>query len=112
MRIDISFKNLEYSRFSNNIVEKNLRKVERRIKIFRRNDPIHIFMKVEKNRHKQQYFCRIRVYLPGRFLNVTAKGVSFGLVVNKAFSAIFEQIERTKHKGEKQLRRKIKDRRR
>ncbi|MBU2251699.1 MAG: HPF/RaiA family ribosome-associated protein, partial [Candidatus Omnitrophica bacterium] len=105
MRIDVSFKYLEKSDFIDNILEGNFRKIERRLKMFRRQDPVHISVHLEKNPHKEQYFCRSHVYLPSsKVVAADENGRNISLAVNKAFSAISKQLDKEKHKWEKQRR--------
>ncbi|MBN3040420.1 MAG: HPF/RaiA family ribosome-associated protein [Candidatus Omnitrophica bacterium] len=105
MRIDVSFKYLEKSDFITNVLDNNFRKIERRIKIFHRDDPIHISVHLEKNPHKDQFFCRSHLYLPSsKVLVADEKGQNVSLAVNKAFSALTKQLDKEKHKWEKQRR--------
>jgi ribosomal subunit interface protein len=103
MRVEVSFKYLEKSDFIDNVLENNFRKLKRRIKIFRRDDPIHISVHVEKNPHKEQFFCRSHVYLPSsKVLVADEKGENSSLVINKAFSALIKQLDKEKSKWHKQ----------
>ncbi len=106
MRVDVSFKYLERSKFVDNILENNFRKLQRRIKIFKRDDPIHISIHIEKNPHKEQFFCRSHIYLPtSKVLVADEKGGNSSLAINKSFSALNKQLDKEKHKWEKQRRR-------
>ncbi|MCK4912756.1 MAG: HPF/RaiA family ribosome-associated protein [Candidatus Omnitrophica bacterium] len=99
MRVDVSFKYLKKSAFVDNVVENNLKKIRRRIQIFRQSDPIHISVHVEKNPHKDQFFCRSHLYLPtSKVLIADEKAGSASLAINKAFSAISRQLDKEKHK--------------
>ena len=105
MRIDVSFKYLEKSEFIDNVLGNNFKKIERRIKMFRRNDPVHISVHLEKNPHKEQYFCRSHVYLPSsKVLAANEKSNKASLAINKTFSALNRQLGKEKHKWQKQLR--------
>jgi len=107
VRVDVSFKYLDESNFIDNVLENNFRKVKRRIKIFRRDDPIHISVHVEKNPHKEQYFCRSHIYLPSsKVVVANEKGPKASLAINKAFAALNKQLDKEKHKWEKQRRQK------
>ena len=109
MRIDISFKYLERSNFINKALDSNLKKIERRIRMFRRNDPIHISVHVEKNPHKEQYFCRSHIYLPSsKVLVVGEKAKEVTLAINKTFSALLRQLDKVKQRRQRQ--RKHRDR--
>ncbi|MCF7907480.1 MAG: HPF/RaiA family ribosome-associated protein [Candidatus Omnitrophica bacterium] len=105
MRVDVSFKYLKKSDFINNVLDNGFKKIERRIKMFRRNDPIHISVHLEKNPHKEQYFCKSHVYLPSsKVLAANEKGTKVSLAINKTFSALSKQLDKEKHKWQKQLR--------
>ena len=111
MRVDLSFKYMERSEFIDNVLEKNLRKVERRVRIFRRDDPVHISIHVEKNPHREQYFCRSHIYLPSKVLAAQEQGIRSSVAINKTFSALSKQLDKLKHKVERSLRVRGRDRR-
>ncbi len=107
MRTEVSFKYLEQSEFIDNILDNNLRKIERRIQMFKKNDPIHISVHIEKNPHKEQYFCRSHIYLPSfKVLAVDEKGSNASIAINKTFSALTKQLDKIKHKVEGRKRRR------
>ena len=109
MRIDISFKYLEKSEFIDKVLENNFKKLERRLKLFRRTDPIHISVHIEKNPHKEQYFCRSHIYLPSsKFLSAEEKSSNCALAINKSFSAMVRQIDKVKHIIERHLSKRVK----
>lgn len=108
MRVDVSFKYLKKSDFIDNVLKNNFKKMKRRIQIFRRNDPIHISVHIEKNPHKNQFFCRSHLYLPtSKVLVADEKARDSSLAINKAFSALTRQLDKEKHKWKRQ-RRKVK----
>lgn len=105
MRVDVSFKYLEKSDFIDKVLESNFKKLRRRIQIFRRNDPIHISVHIEKNPHKSEFFCRSHIYLPtSKVLVADEKAGNSSLAINKAFSALSKQLDKEKHKWQKQRR--------
>lgn len=105
MRIDISFKYMKKSGFINKVLDNNFKKIERRVKIFKGNDPIHISVHLEKNPHKEQYFCRSHIYLPSsKVLAVDEKGAKASIAINKTFAALSRQLDKEKHKWQKQRR--------
>lgn len=105
MRIDVSFKYLKKSEFIDNVLDNSFKKIERRVKMFRKGDPIHISVHLEKNPHKEQYFCRSHLYLPSsKVLAVDEKGSNASLAINKTFSALSKQLDKEKHKWQKQRR--------
>lgn len=113
MRVDISFKYLERSNIINKALDSNLKRIERRIRMFRRGDSIHISVHVEKNPHKEQYFCRSHIYLPlMKALVVAEKAKEVTLVINKTFSALLKQLEKVKQRRQKRRNNKDKIERR
>jgi len=101
MRTDISFKYLEKSEYIDTVLDNNFKKIERRVKIFRDDAPIHISVHIEKNPHKEQYFCRSHVYLPSsKVIAATEKGSNSSIAINKAFSALNRQLGKEKYKLE------------
>lgn len=105
MRVDVSFKYIKNSDFIKNILDNNLQKIQRRVKIFRRNDPIHISIHIEKNPHKDQFFCRSHIYLPtSKVIVADEKGRNFSIAINKTFAALARQLDKEKHKWDKRRR--------
>jgi len=100
MKVDVSLKYLEKSEFVDNVLDKGISKIERRVQIFKRNDPIHVSVHVEKNPHKEEYFCRSHVYLPGKVLAANEKGTTLATAVNKTFGALSRQLGKVKDKVE------------
>jgi len=107
MRIDVSFKYLKNSDFVNNILEANFKKIERRIKMFRRDAPVHLSVHIEKNPHKEHYYCRSHIYLPSsKVLIAEGKARNSSVAINKAFSGIAKQLNKLKCRLEGHLRKK------
>jgi ribosomal subunit interface protein len=105
MRVDVSFKYIEKSDFIKNVLDNNLQKIQRRVKIFRRSDPIHISIHVEKNPHKDQFFCRSHIYLPtSKVIAADEKGRNSSIAINKTFAALAKQLDKEKHKWDKRRR--------
>lgn len=109
MRVDVSLKYLEKSEFIDNILDKNVKKIERRIKLFHKDVPIHLSVHVEKNPHREQYFCRNHIYLPSKLIKAEERGNNISLAVNRAFSALSKQLDKLKYKVEKHLQRHKKE---
>ena len=81
--------------------------------MFRKDDPIHISVHIEKNPHKEQFYCRAHIYLPSsKVLIADEKGGNSSIAINKAFSALKKQLDKEKHKWDKQLRKSRKRSRR
>ena len=55
MRVDVSFKHLPKSPLLETIIDKNIDKVQRRLKIFKSDEAIHLSFHLEKNPHRDQY---------------------------------------------------------
>lgn len=103
MRVDVSFKYMERSEFIDNVLEKDLEKIERRIKIYKRTDPIHISVHIEKNPHREQYFCRSHIYLPAHLLKAQEEADKAPLAINKTFAALSKQLDKLKARVERHL---------
>jgi ribosomal subunit interface protein len=100
MKVDISLKYLEKSEFVQNILDKGINKIERRVQIFKKDDPIHVSIHVEKNPNKEQYYCRSHIYLPNKVLAAQENGEKLAIAVNKTFDALSKQLGRVKDKVE------------
>ncbi len=100
MRVDISFKYMESNEFVDSVLENNFNRLQRHLKMLRSNSPVHISVHIEKNPHRQEYFCRAHIYLPrSKVLAATEKGNSAILAINKAFAALIRQVERIKERS-------------
>lgn len=107
MRVDVSFKYLERSEYLNHVLDKNVKKVERRIQIFKKGSPIHVSIHLEKNPHREEYFCRIQLYLPtSKVLVIQEDGPKAEIAIHEAFSGIDKQLEKLKYKVEKFMRKR------
>lgn len=106
MRINVSLKYLEKNALIDDIIDKNLAKIERRVLLYRNNDPIHVSVHIEKNPHKEQYYCKTHVYLPARVLHTDGRGATIAVAVRIAFSALARQLTKVKSRVEKHLRKR------
>jgi ribosomal subunit interface protein len=106
MRIDVSFKNLEKSEFLENALAHDLEKIEKRVKMFRKDSPIHVAIRLEKSPHREEYMCSAHIYLPQHVLRVDEKRDSAPLAINKTFAALAKQLDKLKYKVEKHLERR------
>ena len=111
MRIEVSYKYLENSEFIQNILDNNFKKLDRKLKSYKRTDPIHISVHIEKNPHKDQFFCRSHVYLPtSKVLIADEKGSNSSIAINKSFSAISRQLSKEKQKWQSRRRKEVRHR--
>ncbi len=106
MRIDISLKHLDKSSILEEVIEKDIKKIERRLKIFKTDDAIHLSLHLEKNPHRDEYFCWINMYLPSKVLKAQSRKNDVYLVINDAFSALLKQLDKLKYRLERHLRKK------
>ena len=100
MRLDISCKYMDKSGVVEDIIDKGLKKIERRVMMFKKDSPIHLSIHLEKNPNKEEYFSRLQVYLPTKVLVAQEKGGNVDSAVNKAISAISRQLGKVKDKIE------------
>lgn len=106
MRIDISLKHLDKSSILEEVIEKDIKKIERRLKIFKTDDAIHLSLHLEKNPHRDEYFCWINMYLPSKVLKAQSRKNDVYLVINDAFDALLKQLDKLKYRLERHLRKK------
>lgn len=106
MRVDVSFKHLDKSPMLENAIEKNLKKIQRRVKIFKSDEAIHLSLHVEKNPHRSEYFAWSNIYMPSKVLKGHSKNTTATKALNDCFSAMLSQLDKFKHKVESHLRRK------
>jgi ribosome-associated translation inhibitor RaiA len=111
MRIDTSFKHLEKSPFIEEVIQKDIKKVERRIKIFKTDEAVHLSFHIEKNPHRAEYFCWANLYLPFKVLRAQCKKNTETVAINDCFAALLKQLDKFKHKIERSLRRRPKQKR-
>ncbi|MBN2484283.1 MAG: HPF/RaiA family ribosome-associated protein [Candidatus Omnitrophica bacterium] len=105
MRVDFTLKYIEKNDILKNALEKNIQRITRRVKIFRKDSPIHVSIHLEKNPNKEQYFCRSYIYLPHHVVAADEKAANAASAMNKAFSAIARQLDKLKYRIETSLRR-------
>lgn len=106
MRVDVSFKHMESSEYLDKVIEKNIEKIKKRIKLIRRDDPMHLSLHIEKNPHREQYLAWANLYLPGRLLKAQQETQEACQVINKVGQALTKQIDKYKVMVEKHLQRK------
>ncbi|MCF7917065.1 MAG: HPF/RaiA family ribosome-associated protein [Candidatus Omnitrophica bacterium] len=107
MKEEISFKYLEKSKFVENVLESNLGKLKRKLQIFKNDDPVHISLHIEKNPHKEEYYCRSHVYLPkAKTIVANEKSRTATAAINKSFRALNRQLTKIKTKIERHLQKK------
>ena len=106
MRIDISLKHLDKSSILEEVIEKDIKKIERRLKIFKTDDAIHLSLHLEKNPHRDEYFCWINMYLPSKVLKAQSRKNDVPLAINDAFNALLKQLDKLKYRLERHLRKK------
>ena len=106
MRVDASFKHFQRSDIIDDIIDKNIKKVERRIKLFKTDEAIHLSLHTEKNPHKDDYFCWINMYMPSKVLKAQNRKPSVSAAINDSFAALIKQLDKFKYKLERHLRKK------
>ena len=108
MQVDVTYKNLEASALIEDAVDKNIEKLERRIKMFRDDESIHLAVNLEKSLHRNEYYCNAHIHLPGHMLKIQGKADSAEKVIHKGFEALSKQLDKLKYKVEKHLQKKSK----
>ena len=82
MRVDVSCKYMDKSTVVTDIIGKGLKKIERRILIFKKDSPVHVSIHIEKNPRKEEYFCRSQIYLPTKVLVAQEKADNIDSAIN------------------------------
>jgi len=107
MRVEVSFKYMKTSELINNVLGNNFQRLKRHLKMFNHDEAIHVSVHVEKNPHREQYFCRARAYLPhSNVLAVEEKCEDASSAINKGFSALIKRVEKIKEKIENRRKKK------
>lgn len=103
MRVDVSCKYMEHSEFIDEVLDKNLDKVEKRVLMFKGGEAVHVSVHLEKNPHREEFSCRVHIYLPSRVIKAEEKSVKIPTAINKTFAALVKQLSKVKVKVEKHL---------
>ncbi|MFO8052810.1 MAG: HPF/RaiA family ribosome-associated protein [Candidatus Omnitrophota bacterium] len=107
MKVEISLKYLKKSEFIENVLDSNIEKIKRKLQIFKKDDPVHLSVHIEKNPHKQEYYCRSHVYLPkAKTIVANEKSRTEAAAINKSFRGLNRQLLKVKTKLEKHLQKK------
>ncbi|MFC1514981.1 HPF/RaiA family ribosome-associated protein [Candidatus Omnitrophota bacterium] len=106
MRVDISFKNMKSSDYLDNAISKDVDRIQRRTRIFKKDDAVHLSLHLEKNYHREQYFAWANLYMPRKVIRVQQQAPEASLAVNKVSHALIRQIDKYKVVVEKHLRRR------
>ncbi len=104
MKVEVSFKYLERSEFIDHVLDNNFKRIKRKLQIFKKDDPIHLSIHVEKNPHKEEYYCRSHIYLPKtKTIVANEKSQSETAAINKSFRVLNRQLGKIKTKIERHL---------
>lgn len=106
MRVDISFKHMERTSLIDNALDKNIKKIERRLKLFKDQESVHFSFHMEKNPHRNDYFCWANLYMPYKVIKASEHKQTPTLAINFCFSALTKQLDKVKHRIESYLRKK------
>ncbi|MCF7873386.1 MAG: HPF/RaiA family ribosome-associated protein [Candidatus Omnitrophica bacterium] len=107
MKVEISFKYLKKSSFVNSVLDSDIEKIKRKLQIFKKDDPVHLSVHIEKNPHKEEYYCRSHIYLPkAKTIVANEKSRNVTAAINKSFRGLSRQLAKVKTKLEKHLQKK------
>lgn len=106
MRIDVSFKHLKKSPFLEGVIDKNIGRIERHVRLFKSDEAIHLSLHLEKNPHRDDYFCWANMYLPYKVIKAQTRKASPTVAINDCFSAMLKQLDKFKDKLERHLSRR------
>ncbi|MCM8787135.1 MAG: HPF/RaiA family ribosome-associated protein [Candidatus Omnitrophica bacterium] len=103
MKVDVSYKYMEDSKLLEEILDKNISKIDKRLSRFAKYDTIHTSIHIEKNPHRNQYFCRSHIYLPSRVIKAETNSNDAIKAINLNFTALIRQLSKLKYKLVKHL---------
>ena len=106
MRVDVSLKNMTSSDYLDNAISKDVERIQRRTKIFKKGDAIHLSLHLEKNYHREQYFAWANLYMPRKVFRAQQSAAEASLAVNKVSHALIRQIDKYKAVVERHLQRR------
>ena len=108
MRVDVSYKRMESSKYLDEIIDKDVAKIKKRMHILKSDEPVHLSMHLEKNPHREEYLSWATLYMPRRVLKVQQKGADAAVAINKVSQALLRQINKYKTKFERHLQKRAK----
>jgi ribosome-associated translation inhibitor RaiA len=106
VRIEASFKNLEKSMLVEQVIQKNIKKIERRVRLFKNKDALRLSLHLEKNPHRDEVLCWANFYLPFKVLKAHSNNENLTKAITQTFSALIRQLDKLKHRLETHLRKK------
>mgnify|MGYP001578643011 FL=1 len=97
MRTTLTVRHMKNNKMVQDAFDGHVARLSNRLSHFN-EESIFIHGNVDKNHHKEQYFCSLTVYLPSMTLH--SRDSSFDLLraVNAAFESIIRQAEKFKAK--------------
>lgn len=106
MRVEVSFKHMKSSDYLDNVISKDVEKVRKRIKIFKRDDPVHLSLHIEKNPHKEEFLSWANLYMPKKVIKSQQKDRDPSISINKVVQMLIRQIDKYKIIFERRLQRR------
>ncbi len=98
MREDFLIKNFPRSPILEEEFNSQKEKIFDFFKKIRNTEALHISCHMEKNPHKEEYFCWINFYLPRKVLHVKEKGSDALVSLKKAFNTLKNNVRKYKEK--------------
>ncbi|MCM8831058.1 MAG: HPF/RaiA family ribosome-associated protein [Candidatus Omnitrophica bacterium] len=103
MKVDVTYKYIQNSKLLEEILDKNISKIDKRLVGLAKYDAIRTSIHIEKNPHRNQYFCRSHIYLPSKVIKAENSSNDAIKAINLNFSALIRQLDRLKYKLVKHL---------
>ena len=102
MRTELTIKNINRTEILEKTVDANADKVVKRLKRLK-EESSHLSVHIEKNPHKEQYYCWLNLYLPSKVVHIKETANTLTKSLSKAFNALLIQIDKYKYKVERHL---------
>ncbi len=110
MRTEMTLKKVVRNELFDETVAMNEEKVEKRLKRLK-EESAHLSIHVEKNPHKEEFYCGLNLFLPSKVIHIQERYHTLEGCVTDSFSRLLIQIDKYKHKIERHLQKRARDKR-
>lgn len=105
MKTTLTIRHMKSNKVIQDAFDEHIARLSNRLSHFN-EESIFIHGNLDKNPHKEQYFCSLTVFLPSTTLHSRDSSFDLLMAVNAAFESIMRQAEKFKAKLRRGYRRK------
>jgi len=102
MRTELSLKHINRTESLAQDILSDAEKVAGRLRHLK-EESSHLSVHIEKNPHKDQYYCWLNLYLPSKVIHVRETMSTLSKATTKAFHSMLIQVDKYKCKIERHL---------